>query len=611
MNAPIAPRGPFARGPRHPIFATLTAAAALALITVACEQKSTTTGKETGGPTTAGTEEPVTPTGEKPKQEGDETTAAEAPAAPPSPQSTGGFLSSGRIASTNGAAAVAAMDGMSSSPYALPPQMTPPENTERYPNATSNPVKVVADEPVSTFSIDVDTASYGVVRRYLGQGTLPPQDAVRVEEMVNYFDYAYATPPTKAQPFATTVQVYPTPWNKDTLLMHVGIKGYDIPKTTRPAANLVFLLDVSGSMDEPDKLPLVKQSIRMLVNELNEKDTVAIVVYAGAAGTVLEPTAGNEKAKILGALDQLEAGGSTAGGEGIRQAYALAEQSFAKDKVNRIILATDGDFNVGITDPEALEGFVSRKRESGIDLTVLGFGGGNYNDVIMQKLAQAGNGNAAFIDTPNEARKVLVDEMSSTLFTIAKDVKIQIEFNPSQVAEYRLIGYETRLLERTDFNNDKVDAGDIGAGHAVTALYEVTPVGSAARLSDPLRYGKPEASAEGKGGEYAFLRIRYKLPGESESKLIERPIGKADTLASFDQAKEDIRFAAAVAAFGQILRGDTHVGKMTLAEVRDIAQKAKGQDPYGYRSEFVNLVRTAESAQALTPLEQPNPVLPN
>lgn len=601
MNAPSALRGSRADNSYPRLFTTLTAAAALALITVGCEQKTAQKEGETGQ-TTAGTEQPVTTGEEKLTQEADETTAAEAPAAP-SP--TAGVVVTGKMATANGAAASRA------SPYAPPPYMTAPENTERYPDATSNPVKVVADDPVSTFSIDVDTASYGVVRRYLGEGTLPPPDAVRVEEMVNYFDYAYALPPSKAQPFATTVQLYPTPWNKDTLLMHVGIKGYDIPKTTRPAANLVFLLDVSGSMNDPDKLPLVKQSIRMLVNELTDKDSVAMVVYAGAAGTVLTPTPGDEKAKIFAALDQLAAGGSTAGGEGIRQAYALAEQSFAKDKVNRIILATDGDFNVGITDPEALEGFVTRKRESGIDLTVLGFGGGNYNDVMMQKLAQAGNGNAAYLDTLNEARKVLVDEMSSTLFTIAKDVKIQIEFNPAQVAEYRLIGYETRLLDRTDFNNDKVDAGDIGAGHAVTALYEITPVGSPARLSDPLRYEKPDASAGAKGAELAFLRVRYKLPGESESKLIERSVAKADSLSSFDQAKDDVRFAAAVAAFGQILKGDTHMGKFTLAQVGDIAQKAKGPDPYGYRAELVNLVRTAESAQALTPLKQPNPVLPN
>ena len=479
--------------------------------------------------------------------------------------------------------------------------MPPPVNTEKYPGGKSNPVKVTAQEPVSTFSIDVDTASYGVVRRYLSQGSLPPRDAVRVEEMVNYFDYGYQLPPSREQPFATTVQVYPTPWNKDTLLMHVGIKGYDIPHTERPAANLVFLIDVSGSMDEPDKLPLVKQSLRLLVGELKADDRVAMVVYAGNAGMVLEPTSGKDKAKILAALDKLEAGGSTAGGEGIRQAYQLAKENFAKDKVNRVILATDGDFNVGIADPKRLEDFVAHERESGIYLTCLGFGGGNYNDVTMQSLAQAGNGNAAFIDTLNEARKVLVDEMGSTLFPIAKDVKIQVEFNPQTVAEYRLIGYETRLLDRTDFNNDKVDAGDIGAGHAVTALYEVTPKGSAAQLSDPLRYGAAEPSV--KGEELAFLKIRYKLPEGTVSKLIERPIGMKERLAHFEDAPEDSRFAAAVAGVAQLLKGDTHMGKTSLADLRAIAQDAKGRDPFGYRAEFVTLVRSAETAPPLPPLE--------
>jgi Ca-activated chloride channel family protein len=390
--------------------------------------------------------------------------------------------------------------------------------------------------------------------------------------------------------------------------MHVGIKGYDIPHTERPAANLVFLIDVSGSMDEPDKLPLVKKSLRLLVDEMKASDTVAIVVYAGNVGTVLEPTPGNEKAKILAALDRLEAGGSTAGGEGIRQAYALAEQHLNKGKINRVILATDGDFNVGISDPKRLEDFVAHERESGILLTCLGFGGGNYNDVTMQTLAQAGNGNAAFIDTLNEARKVLVDEMSTTLFPIAKDVKIQVEFNPSTVSEYRLVGYETRLLDRTDFNNDKVDAGDIGAGHAVTAIYEVTPKGSAAQLADPLRYGA--SAPQEKGDELAFLRIRYKLPDGDQSKLIERPIGAKERLASFDAAPEDVRFAASVAAFGQLLKGDTHMGKMSYGDVLGMAQNARGKDSFGYRAEFVNLVRTAQSAPPLPPLDQPTGALP-
>jgi len=496
----------------------------------------------------------------------------------------------------NSSVASAAVQG-----YAPSSMRDQPANTEKYPGGKPNQTKIAAEDPVSTFSIDVDTASYGVVRRYLNQGSLPPREAVRIEEMVNYFDYSYPLPKTREQPFASTVQVYPAPWNKDTLLMHIGIKGYDLPATERPPANLVFLIDVSGSMDEPDKLPLVKQSLRLLVNELKETDSVAMVVYAGNAGTVLEPTSGKDKDKILAALDRLEAGGSTAGGEGVRQAYALAKQNYAKAKVNRVILATDGDFNVGITDPKRLEDFVAHERDGGIYLTCLGFGGGNYNDVTMQSLAQAGNGNAAFIDTLNEARKVLVDEMGSTLFPIAKDVKIQVEFNPQTVAEYRLIGYETRLLDRTDFNNDKVDAGDIGAGHAVTAIYEVTPKGSAARLSDPLRYGA--SAPTGQEDELAFLKIRYKLPDGTVSKLIERPIGAKERLARFADAPEDSRFAAAVAGVGQLLKGDAHIGKTTLADLRAIAQDAKGNDPFGYRAEFVTLIRSAETAPPLPPLE--------
>jgi Ca-activated chloride channel family protein len=529
---------------------------------------------------------------------------AEEPAPPPAPSKPepimeADALSNAPMPATAGrmkAAAAPAMAGFDGGAW-----MPPPENTEKYPGGKPNATKVAAQDPVSTFSIDVDTAAYGVVRRYLNQGSLPPRDAVRVEEMVNYFDYTYQLPPNREQPFATTVQVYPAPWNKDTLLMHIGIKGYDLPSTERPAANLVFLVDVSGSMDEPDKLPLVKKSLRLLVNELKPEDRVALVVYAGNAGTVLEPTSGKDKAKILAALDKLEAGGSTAGGEGIRQAYALAQQSFAKDKVNRVILATDGDFNVGISDPKRLEDFVAKGRDTGIFLTCLGFGGGNYNDVTMQSLAQAGNGNAAFIDTLNEARKVLVDEMGSTLFPIAKDVKIQVEFNPQTVAEYRLIGYETRLLDRTDFNNDKVDAGDIGAGHAVTALYEVTPKGSPAQLSDPLRYGATTPAA--KGTELAFLKIRYKLPEGTTSKLIERPIAMSERLARFADAPEDSRFAAAVAGVAQLLKGDAHMGRMTLADLRAIAQDSKGKDLFGYRAEFVSLVRSAETAPPLPPLE--------
>jgi Ca-activated chloride channel family protein len=498
------------------------------------------------------------------------------------------------------------MDG-SGYAYAPPPPMTMPmpEVRDKFPDAKSNPVKLVKEEPVSTFSADVDTASYAVVRKFLNDGALPPADAVRIEEMVNYFDYTYALPDNRAQPFRPTVQVYQTPWNPDTQIVHIGIKGFDIAPAERPTANLVFLLDVSGSMDEPNKLPLVKKSMRMLVNELTDKDRISIVVYAGAAGMVLEPTSGADKGKILAALDNLSAGGSTAGAEGIRQAYQLAHSSFIKDGVNRVILATDGDFNVGITDPNQLEDFVSRERASGVTLTCLGFGTGNYNDALMQKLAQKGNGNAAFIDTINEARKVLVEQIGGTLFTIAKDVKFQFEFNPMRVSEYRLIGYETRLLNREDFNNDKVDAGDIGAGHAVTALYEIVPVGSNGHLMDPLRYRAttPTAPASATAGEIGFLRMRYKLPNEEQSRLIERPVTDRDAVQDVKRAPDDLRFAVAVAGFGQLLRNDPYMKNFGYAQVAELANGAKGADPFGYRAEFVQMVRLAKSLPALPALE--------
>jgi Ca-activated chloride channel family protein len=499
----------------------------------------------------------------------------------------------------------AAMESFAPPPPPPPMMLPDPETRDKFPNAKPNPVKLVANEPVSTFSADVDTASYSVVRKYLTDGALPPADAVRIEEMVNYFDYNYALPDTKAQPFRPSVHVVQTPWNPDTQIVHIGIKGFDLPKGERPPANLVFLLDVSGSMDEPNKLPLVKKAMRLLVQELDDKDRVSIVVYAGAAGTVLQPTPGSEKAKILAALDDLTPGGSTAGAEGIRQAYQLARASMDPKGVNRVILATDGDFNVGITDPNQLETFVTRERESGVTLSVLGFGSGNYNDALMQTLAQKGNGNAAYIDTINEARKVLVEQIGGTLFTIAKDVKFQVEFNPSRVSEYRLIGYETRLLNREDFNNDKVDAGDIGAGHTVTALYEIVPAGSNGHLMDPLRYGKatPVVSGDTKG-EIAFLRMRYKLPNGSTSQLIERPITDADKVASVGQAPDDMRFSIAVAGFGQLLRNDPYMKSFGYKDILELASNAKGRDPFGYRSEFVQLVRTAQSSPSMQSLDQ-------
>jgi Ca-activated chloride channel family protein len=477
-----------------------------------------------------------------------------------------------------------------------------PANTSKFPDAKPNAVVVTAEQPVSTFSIDVDTASYGYVRDALNDGVLPQADAVRVEEMVNYFDYSYPLPENREVPFRASVRVYPTPWNKDTQILHIGIKGFDIPKKERPPANLVFLIDSSGSMDEPKKLPLLKSAFHLLVDQLNAKDRVTIVTYAGAAGVVLAPTSGSDRAKILAALDQLEAGGSTAGGEGIRMAYQLAEANFMKGGVNRVLLATDGDFNVGITDPKALEDFVTRERSSGVYLTCLGFGVDNYNDAMMQKLAQAGNGNAAFIDTLNEGHKVFVDQIAGTLFTIANDVKIQVEFNPARVAEYRLIGYETRLLNRTDFNNDRVDAGDIGSGTTVTALYEITPVGSRAVMSDPLRYRK--ATTASKGGEIAFLKMRYKLPGQTVSKLVDRPITDADVTTDFNALSPDMRFAASVVGTAQLLRHDPYIKDFDYLRARDIAVAARGDDRFGYRAEFVRLLDMAKVADKQKPLDK-------
>jgi len=487
-------------------------------------------------------------------------------------------------------------------PSPPPPPYRQADNTSKFPDAKPNAVKVVAEEPVSTFSIDVDTASYGVVRGYLNQGAMPPADAVRVEEMVNYFDYAYALPAGRDMPFRASYAVYPSPWNPDTRILHIGIKGFDLPKAARPPANLVFLIDTSGSMNEPDKLPLLKSAFRLLAEQLGDKDRVAIVAYAGSAGVVLEPTSGADKPAIVAALEKLEAGGSTAGGEGIRLAYKLAEETRIAGGVNRVLLATDGDFNVGITDPKALEGFVAGERDKGVELSCLGFGNDNYNDAMMQKIAQAGNGNASFIDTMNEARKVFVEQVSGTLFTIAKDVKIQIEFNPARVSEYRLIGYETRMLNRTDFNNDKVDAGDIGSGHTVTALYEITPVGAKGQAADPLRY---QAAKDGgdPSGELAFLKIRYKQPGGSTSRMISTPITDADMVKDFESLPTDMRFAAAVAGAAALMRHEPYVKDFDYARAIAIAERAEGDDRFGYRREFVELLRAARKADGLKPLD--------
>lgn len=467
---------------------------------------------------------------------------------------------------------------------------------DEFPEAEPNPVRLVSEQPVSTFSIDVDTVSYAYMRRTLSNGVLPERAALRVEELINYFAYAYPGPKRASVPFRPSVAVYPTPWNPNTKLLHIGIKGYDVELTTKPRANLVFLVDVSGSMGMADKLPLLKQSFRLLLNELRPDDTVAIVAYAGNAGVVLKPTRLRRKAVILAALSRLYAGGGTAGASGIREAYALAEQRFDKKGVNRVILATDGDFNIGVSNPEELKRLIEEKRKTGIYLSVLGFGQGNYNDRIMQALAQNGNGNAAYIDTLREARKVLVEEATSTLFPIANDVKIQIEFNPAMVSEYRLIGYETRALKREDFNNDHVDAGDIGSGHTVTAIYEITPTGSARKFIDDLRYRSDAAKlVAGPKGEYAYLKLRYKLPGTTKSKRMNLAITAAHERASITDMSGDMRFAASVAAFGQKLRGETHLLAMSYDDIAKLARSGRGRDPYGWRAEFISLVGLAGS----------------
>jgi Ca-activated chloride channel family protein len=502
---------------------------------------------------------------------------------------------------------VAELRAMPAPPPPPPPGIMPPYyqdvGRDKFNGFAENAFRVVREAPVSTFSIDVDTASYSWVRASLNQNVLPQPAAVRTEEMVNYFHYDYAPPRTTAQPFSTNVAVFPSPWSQGRKLVRIGIKGYAVQKTTRPRANLVFLVDTSGSMNHPDKLPLVQRSLNMLLDELDPRDTVAIVTYAGSAGTALQPTPASQKERIRGVIDRLGAGGSTAGAEGIRQAYALAEANYDPKGVNRVILATDGDFNVGITNQEELKGYVERERGKGVFLSVLGFGMGNYNDALMQTLAQNGNGTAAYIDNVREARKTLVEEAGSTLFTIAKDVKIQVEFNPQAVAEYRLIGYETRALNRDDFDNDKVDAGDIGSGHTVTALYEIVPVGGP-RANGDLRYDKPVATGAARSSELGFVKIRYKLPKSDTSKLITTPISRSLEVASFDRAPRDARFAAAVAGFAELLRGGRHTGSWSYDDVLRTASAARGPDEFGYRSEFLELVRAAKSARTMAQLER-------
>ena len=456
----------------------------------------------------------------------------------------------------------------------------------RFPTVAPNPVQVTAEAPVSTFSVDVDTASYAYVRGRLLAGHLPVPDAIRVEEMINYFAYDYAPPSGPETPFRTHLALIPTPWNPETRLLRIGIKGYEIPADDRPRANLTFLIDTSGSMAAPEKLPLLRNALRLMLGALRADDTVAIVTYAGTAGVLLDPTPVSDRSRILTALEGLSASGSTAGSDGLRLAYRLAGARLEPETLSRVILATDGDFNVGLQDPANLTRFIAEKRETGISLSVLGFGREGYDDAVMQALAQNGNGQAFHIDTLGEARRALVDGITGTLQTIAGDVKIQVEFNPAAIAEYRLIGYETRHLDRAAFNNDAVDAAEIGAGHSVTALYEIVPVGSAGRKTDPLRYSSPTAASAALD-EYALLRIRYKLPGDAKSRLIETPIA-ADT--GPDPAA---RFAAAVAAFGQLLAGVPELGEFGYPDLIDLANGLRAPDPAGARAEFLTLVRLA------------------
>jgi len=489
---------------------------------------------------------------------------------------------------------IAVLQSVSGAVRFAPPPYQQDVNTERYEHLNDNAVHLVSEQPVSTFSIDVDTGAYANVRRFLNAGQLPPQDAVRVEEMINYFDYEYAPPADRKTPFKVSTELANAPWNSEALLLKIGIKGFEVPASARPAANLVFLIDVSGSMQTPDKLPLLKNAFRLLTDQLTERDRVAMVVYAGGTGVVLEPTSGKDKYRILAALDRLEAGGSTNGAAGIEQAYALARSMMIPEGINRVVLATDGDFNVGVVNFEALIDRAERERASGVALTTLGFGSGNYNDQLLERLADAGNGNYAYVDNLSEARKVLVSELSSTLFTIAKDVKIQVEFNPATVQEYRLIGYENRMLAREDFSNDKVDAGEIGAGHRVTALYEVIPAGRKGHV-EPLRYG--EASApKGTAGELAHLRLRYKQPSSDSSQLLEYPID-SKSVVPLAKASDDFRFAASVAAFGQLLRGGKYIEGFGYQDIVSLAKGGLSKDDEGYRREFVSLVKLADSLQ--------------
>ena len=471
------------------------------------------------------------------------------------------------------------------------------ENTENYQKIETNSVKSVQSEPVSTFSVDVDTGSYTNVRRFLtAEKSLPPKDAVRIEEMINYFDYQYPAA-TGAHPFSVYTEIVNSPWQSNAKVVRIGIKAKDINQKQLPPSNLVFLVDVSGSMSDTNKLPLVKRTLKLLTEQLRPQDKVTLITYADGEKLILEPTSGDKKSKIIAAIDQLEAGGATAGEQAIQMAYKEAQKAYIKDGINRILLMTDGDFNVGITDFDTLKNMAAEKRKSGISLSTFGYGSGNYDEELMEQLADSGDGNYSYIDNENEAKKVLQRQLSSTLATVAQDVKIQVEFNPATVKEYRLIGYENRMLKNEDFNNDKVDAGDIGAGHTVTALYEIIPVGQKGWLSES-RYNKPVVTGAN-AKEYAFVNLRYKQPGQTKSILLSQPI--AVGAKPLDQASTDTRFAIAVAAYGQQLRSPEYNAAMQWNDIISLAQSASKPDEYGLRAEFIELLKKAKYLSADQP----------
>ncbi|MEQ8044057.1 VWA domain-containing protein [Xanthomonas hortorum] len=517
------------------------------------------------------------------------------PSVMPSPMPAASIALESFVAQRAPAAKLVAQRPMLDNLMPMPPILpAPADNRETYQTLSDNPIVQTAANPVSTFSIDVDTGSYSNVRRFLSAGTLPPVDAVRVEELINYFRYDDPAP-ADGKPFAVRTELAPTPWNNDSLLLRVGVAGRAIATADLPPANLVFLVDVSGSMESPDKLPLLQSSLKLLVRQLRAKDRITLVTYAGNTAVVLPPTPGDQQGRIIEAIDTLQSGGSTAGASGIELAYKAAQQGYLRGGINRILLATDGDFNVGVTDFDQLKGMVAEKRRSGVALSTLGFGTGNYNDTLMEQLADAGDGAYAYIDSALEARKVLTHELGATLATIARDVKIQVEFNPDTVKEYRLIGYENRALQREDFNNDQVDAGEIGAGHTVTALYEITPTDGHASV-DPLRYATTTAPRQQRAvdNELAHVKLRYKLPDAQRSQLLDTAV-RSDQRRALNATSDAFRFSAAVAGFGQRLRGGSQLRGWDYPQVRALAAGSLGSDRFGYRADFLRMVQQADT----------------